>query len=116
MAFFTKYHQLSSPHNDCLPTDSHRSRVRSRIWIALASYLAVFIVGALLGYVAPLLLNTRESPMIGLSLSPIPTKVFTPRIPTVMTPDERYIGWSDFANENWLAVLQGKLVFYHFGK
>lgn len=81
------------------------------IWLLLATHLILFLLGAILGIFAPSR-NTHEPTVKwnDLGSTPIPEHVFLPRIPTVMTPNDQYIGWNSASNENWMLLLHGKLI------
>lgn len=76
--------------------------------MSLASYFALLLLGALLGAVAHALVISKPVASSNTGSSPIPTNIFSPRIPTIMTPDDQYVGWSDAVNENWFAIISGE--------
>lgn len=84
--------------------------LRDKPWscASVISHLAVLLVGTVVGAsVRKLVVDTCPA-LTRFVSTPVPKSVFAPRLPTVMTPDERFVGWSDTVNNNWLAILEGK--------
>ena len=72
---------------------------RGSILSHIGLLVAGIIVGILTAYTAGATKTSLHQEPSASSI--IPDKIFSPRLPTVMRPDERYVGWSSFVNQNW---------------
>ncbi|EFX06487.1 hypothetical protein CMQ_6808 [Grosmannia clavigera kw1407] len=73
----------------------------------IVSHAVLSLLSLFLGIIIAASAVNRPEPQKTLPSSPIPSSVFSPRLPTVMRPDERYVGWSPFVNHNWKTLIRG---------
>ncbi|KAI3547323.1 hypothetical protein CSPX01_03760 [Colletotrichum filicis] len=107
---------MTAPANYCRVNRSSQEyhtgtlglRKRSQSYSLVLSHLAVLLLGVIIGASVRKLVVSNTCPASNRTMStPIPASVFTPTLPTVMTPDERFVGWNDAVNQNWLTILEG---------
>lgn len=104
------YHQIASSEKssseDLLHPEERRTLAKKfSKQIAVVSHAVLFLTGLLLGGLVFGLATRTTAPAS--SPTPIPTEVFSPRVPTVMLPDYQFLGWSDNVNRHWLKILYG---------
>lgn len=90
MAASAAYHRVSGHDNELGDCGSSRTPEKPSGAKKLASNSALFVVGALLGALVRGAWK-HEPAAVDVASSPIPASVLSPRIQTIMTPNDRYV-------------------------
>lgn len=102
-----KYEEI--PENEDHPILRKRRSVNPILY-----YISILLVGLGLGFTIGFYGQAKDSstphdhPMQTTPATvPIPHDVFSPKVPTLFVPDERYVGSSHEVNVNWGLLVQG---------
>jgi len=78
------------------------------IFTQLVPYFTGIVAGLILGLLLPWAPvnqnNIKETAPV--PHSPIPQSIFSPTVPRVMEPDQRFIGWNEYSNRHWRQITE----------